>query len=179
MDFLLIILGIVVFGAALYGALRLNRVSDPDDVQDSPMIDASRVVTEEQIAALRAREETPPEEAGEPIGYRVTHRTIRSRVCVIPILSKPFINRRTGERFQQNCPTCHVLHPVKCIHLWLDDTGSAIVSAGVLEELKSAGMPELDYVGVVRKPPPLRAGHGISRAEVDQQNRKIVQYKVV
>jgi hypothetical protein len=74
------------------------------------------------------------------------------------------------------CPTCGVLHPVKAVHLWLNDAGECLVSEGVLEELRMAGMPDLVVVGAVDNPPTLQIGDGVNRAAVDQNNRQITQY---
>lgn len=75
------------------------------------------------------------------------------------------------------CPTCHVLHPVKSVHLWLDDRGECLVSEGVLDELRMAGMPGLSVVGAVEKPPPLRIVQGVTREQIDQENRKVHVWK--
>jgi len=62
------------------------------------------------------------------------------------------------------CPGCKLsrgvedIHLVKTVHLWLDDTGACIVSEGVLEDLRSAGMPELDTLEEIVNPPPLQIG---------------------
>jgi hypothetical protein len=82
-------------------------------------------------------------------------------------MSKPF----TGDSLKK-CPNCRIVHPVKTVHLWLDDTGACLVSTGVLEDLKSAGMPQLDIVGEVNKPPTLRLG--MSREKQDQEARRLV-----
>ena len=105
-------------------------------------------------------------------GISIVHRTLRSTVALIPIPSKPF----TGQSLDR-CPTCQVVHPVKTVHLWLDDVGACIVSQGVLADLKSVGMPNLDIVGGVVNPPPLQVG--ITRAKVDNINRRIVEYRMV
>ena len=174
MELFLILLGIVLLGTVAYGTVRLSdRWSRPEDVQDLgplPVVDALGI--SEDIAAV--------DEHGTPLGHRVRSVAYSSRVFVVPIMSKPYVTK-AGDAAPIMCPTCHVLHPVKCVHLWLDASGVCIVSAGVLEELKSAGLADfhLVYEGPVIKPPPLKAGHGVSRAEVDQENRKIIQYKVV
>lgn len=106
------------------------------------------------------------------VGIRIRHRTLRSCVALVPVLAKPYT---TGPI---DCPTCKVLHPVKTVHLWLDDTGTVLVSEGVLAELRMAGMPELEVLGQVGKPPPLRLGGpvlpaGGQRFKADFENRKI------
>lgn len=87
-------------------------------------------------------------------GVVVQHRVHRSSVLVlVPILSKPI------RGLLRDCPVCHIIHPVKTIHLSLSPTGSAVVSSGVLEDLKAAGMPDLDVVGHTPTPPALIIGH--------------------
>lgn len=104
-------------------------------------------------------------------GIRIQHATVRSTCHVVPVLAIPYVD---GGFI---CPTCHVLHPVKSVHLWLDDRGECLVSEGVLAELRLAGMPELVVVGETLNPPPLRVGVGIDRTVIDQSNRKIVHYQ--
>jgi len=100
-------------------------------------------------------------------GVRIRHQSLRSCVALVPIMKKPF----TGQSLDR-CPTCHFVHPVKTVHLWLDDTGACIVSIGVLKDLQSAGMPELDIVGEVKNPPPLQLGE--SRTKQDYVSRRLV-----
>lgn len=109
----------------------------------------------------------------KPIGFRVKHASFRSCTLGVVVLAKPF------EDGGFMCPSCHVWHPVKVVHLWLDDRGEALVSQGVLDELRLGGMPELTYEGPAYDPPPLTLGPGVDRAKVDQDNRKIVQYMSV
>jgi len=104
-------------------------------------------------------------------GIRIRHRTLRSSVALVPLLFKPF----EGQSID-TCPTCHVVHPVKTVHLWLDDSGTCIVSQGVLEDLKKAGMPELLMAGEVKNPPPLTLG--IRRERLDQDARRLVILKI-
>lgn len=80
---------------------------------------------------------------------------------LVPVMSKPI------RGLLRDCPVCHIIHPVKTIHLSLSPTGSAIVSAGVLEDLKAAGMPDLDIVGHTASPPPIYVQG--SRQESDQR----------
>jgi hypothetical protein len=82
-------------------------------------------------------------------------------------MSKPF----TGASLDI-CPSCHLVHPVKTVHLWLDDTGACIVSQGVLEDLRKAGMPELETFEEVKNPPPLAIG--VQREKQDQQARQLI-----
>jgi hypothetical protein len=88
---------------------------------------------------------------------------------LVPVLKKPIKRPR-------KCPVCHTPHPCKTVHLHLVE-GDAIVSSGVLAELKMAGMPDLDVVEVVARPPALEIGR-VSRQEQDQRNRKVVKYGV-
>ena len=104
-------------------------------------------------------------------GVRIAHRKLRSCVALVPLMHKPF----TGGSLDR-CPTCQVVHPVKTVHLWLDDAGACIVSEGVLADLKRAGMPGLEIMATVKKPPPLRFGPGHGnpiREQLDSNNRKI------
>ena len=106
-------------------------------------------------------------------GIRIAHIKARNVVYLVPIVAKPFV----GDSLNNDpCPTCHQVHPVKTVHLWLDGAGSCIVSEGVLEDLKSAGMPDLVVLATVPKPPPLAFGGGIRREQLDNGNRKIVRY---
>jgi hypothetical protein len=99
-------------------------------------------------------------------GIKIRDRHNRSCVRLVPDMAHP-----RKEPF--HCPTCNMVHVVKTYHLWLDDTGAAIVSKEVLEGLKKAGMPELDIVEEVKNPPPLAFGLGYSRDKVDNNNRRI------
>ena len=91
-------------------------------------------------------------------------------MVLVPIMSKPFFGQSLDR-----CPSCHLVHPVKTVHLWVDADGTCIVSQGVLKDLKSAGMPALSVVAEVLKPPALHFGPGVSRAQIDNSNRKIVR----
>jgi hypothetical protein len=99
-------------------------------------------------------------------GIKVRDRRARSCVRLVPDMGHP-----RKEPFE--CPTCMTIHVVKTYHLWLDDTGAAIVSAKVLEGLKKAGMPELDVVEEVKNPPPVAFGPDLPRDKVDRINRRI------
>ncbi len=102
-------------------------------------------------------------------GIRIRHRTLRSQIHLIPILSKPLLHDSLHE-----CGACHVTHPVKTIHLWLDDTGSATVSQGVYDDMATGwtGEPEYDVVSEVEKPPPVSMNG--DRTESDYNGRKII-----
>ena len=110
-------------------------------------------------------------------GIRVRHTGGLRNVChVVPVMAKPYT---TGPI---DCPTCHVLHPVKSVHLWLEPDGTVLVSEGVLTELRMAGMPDLEVTGEVAKPPALRFGRQgpkvhageNPRQVIDNQNRGII-----
>lgn len=110
-------------------------------------------------------------------GVRVRHTGGLANVChVVPVIAKPYANGPL------DCPTCHTLHPVKSVHLWLEPDGSVIVSEGVLADLRLAGMPSLEVVNEVAAPPPLRFGRtgpkvtggDNARQVMDNQNRSII-----
>jgi hypothetical protein len=66
-----------------------------------------------------------------------------------------------------------VHHAGKTTHLYLEPDGTCLVSTGVLAELQQAGMPDLQVVGHVNNPPPLKAGRANPRNEQDNDNRAI------
>lgn len=51
------------------------------------------------------------------------------------------------------CPQCQVVHLNKTVHLKLDAEGTTIVSREVFEDLRRAGLPELEFLNIVEKPP--------------------------
>ena len=104
-------------------------------------------------------------------GISVTHRTARSQMVLIPVLSKPF--PPASRSATDPCPGCHLLHPCKTVHLWVDDRGTALVSEGVLADLRAAGMPELQVTGSTKRPPALRLGSGVTREQIDHGNRRM------
>lgn len=86
-------------------------------------------------------------------GTRIRHTGGLANVCyTVPVVAKPYT---TGPI---DCPTCGVLHPLKTVHLWLEPDGTCIVADGVLNELRMAGMPQLETVNRVENPPPLQLG---------------------
>lgn len=97
-------------------------------------------------------------------GILIQHATARSCMHLVVLLSRPYA---TGPI---DCPTCHTWHPCKTVHLWLNDTGHCLVSEGVLEELRMAGMPDLTVVGHSDTPPTLRLY--IDRTKQDFEHRK-------
>lgn len=106
-------------------------------------------------------------------GIRIAHTTARNVVYLVPIVAKPFPGPFHTEK--DKCPTCGQVHVVKTVHLWLDGAGSCIVSQGVLEDLQTAGMPDLAVMAEVANPPPLFFGDGVSREQIDNGNRRIVR----
>ncbi len=116
---------------------------------------------------------------GRPRGIRIKHRTKRLGVALVPVYKRPFMG------LLRECVTCKVVHRVKTIHLTLDAEGTCIVSEGVLDSLKLAGMPDLDYVADIVNPPPITiTGNRLglndeknSRLAVDAANRKITLRK--
>jgi hypothetical protein len=107
---------------------------------------------------------------------RIRHRYARSGIALVPIPHKPLYGDSV-----KSCPTCRVIHtnsfgrPVKTVHLYLDDTGACLVSRGVFEDLKKAGLPNLDVIADIVNPPPITLG--TDRFEVDQNNAKIRFWK--
>jgi len=105
-------------------------------------------------------------------GIRIAHTAKRSPhpsgviIHTVPIPRKPL----SGDSFKR-CPNCQVIHPVKTVHLWLDDAGTCLVSKGVLSDLQLAGMPDLVIVGEVKAPPAIQLGE--RREVTDSANRRI------
>lgn len=113
----------------------------------------------------------------KPLGVYVEHRYRKSNwLYLVSVWKKPF-TRKNGETVSKFCPLCQTLHFTKTVHLDLV-AGRAIVSEGVLEELRMAGLPDLDITGTTKNPPPLRVGgKATSRPEQNLANRKILVYK--
>lgn len=86
-------------------------------------------------------------------GVMLRHDTARSRLVLVPILSKPLLEDSPGV-----CPGCQTYHGCKTVHLVVDDAGRVMVSHGVLEDLKLAGLPNLTVENEVAEPPPLYLG---------------------
>lgn len=101
-------------------------------------------------------------------GIVVRHPQAHSQIYLVPVASKPLVRPFV-------CPSCQVIHPVKTIHLWLDDKGEAIVSDGVLADLETAGLAKFNLTKEhhVPNPPTLHIAPGLRREEVDQRNRRI------
>lgn len=117
-------------------------------------------------------------------GIRIRHRTKRSGIALLPIFHKPLL----GDSVYP-CPNCQVIHtdsygnPIKTVHLWLDDTGAAVVSEGVYADLAKAGHfsplgalpPILKTIADVVNPPPITLGG--NRFEVDRKNSRIQEWR--
>jgi hypothetical protein len=112
----------------------------------------------------------------KPVGVYVEHRFRKSDwLYLVMVWKKPFV-RSDGTKVSRFCPLCQTLHFTKTVHLDLVE-GRAIVSSGVLEELKMAGLPDLDIVGTTAVPPGLKVGDAGSRVEQNQTNRQIKVWK--
>ena len=104
-------------------------------------------------------------------GIMIRHATARSQPVLVPILSKPLLDDSPGV-----CPGCLTYHGCKTVHLLVDDAGRCMVSPGVLEDLKLAGLPELTIENEVTDPPPLYIGAGSwleQRQANDHANRAL------
>jgi hypothetical protein len=112
-----------------------------------------------------------PNKPFPPGGVEVIHAFERSKMIVVDVAGRPYAEPLL-------CPTCQITHRVKAVHLWLDDRGVCVVSSGVLDDLKLAGMPHLRVGGFVKNPPTLTVGHHVNRAEVDYRNRSQRIYKL-
>jgi len=101
-------------------------------------------------------------------GVRIQVRGARFGLALVPLPHKPIPNA-------DRCPTCQVPHTIKAVHLWLDGDGACIVSQGVLDDLKAAGLEKngIDIMGEVVNPPALNFGPGVTRQQLDQQNARI------
>ena len=115
----------------------------------------------------------------KPLGIYIEHRYRKSNwLYLVMVWKKPFISKIDGKPMSRFCELCQVLHFTKTVHLDLVE-GRAIVSIGVLEELRMAGLPDLDIVGTTKTPPPLKTGgtHVGSRPEQNLVNRGILVWK--
>lgn len=98
-------------------------------------------------------------------GYVLRHQTARSELVLVEVPQKPY-----GRNIL--CPRCKKFHAIKTVHLDVNDAGTVIVSKGVLDELKLAGLPGFEFVTAVNNPPALVMNPKVSRAEMDYVNRK-------
>lgn len=106
---------------------------------------------------------------------QIRHKTRRgfdatSRPYLVPILEKPYIDENGIRQPIPDC-VCGRFHAVKTVHLWLGPEGECLVSSGVLEDLRLAGMPDLEVVGHSGDPPPINLNQ--ARTLVDKTNRAI------
>ncbi len=112
----------------------------------------------------------------KPLGIYIEHRHLKTNwLYTVPVWKKPYIGS-DGIHESKFCPLCQTLHFTKTYHLRLVE-GRAIVSKGVLDDLRLAGMPDLDITGTTDNPPPLTVGDGRTRPEQDQTNRSLLVYK--
>jgi hypothetical protein len=102
------------------------------------------------------------------LGIQLLHPTLRNELYVVENPGRPF-----GDG-GYDCNLCvGVHHYGKTTHLWLGPGGDCLVSEGVLEELRRAGMPNLQVIGSTATPPPLTIGRGSARHIQENTNRKI------
>jgi hypothetical protein len=101
-------------------------------------------------------------------GIILKHDSLSNQLWVVENPARPFSDGG------YDCNLCVGVHHVgKTTHLWLEPNGCCIVSPGVLDELRRAGMPSLTVVGHVAAPPPLRIGRKSDRQRIDNENRKM------
>ncbi len=115
----------------------------------------------------------------KPLGIYVEHRFRKTNwLYLVMVWKKPFIDKTTGKPKSRFCPLCQTLHFTKTVHLDLVE-GRAIVSKGVLDELRMAGLPDLDITGTTKTPPPLKTGgtHVGSRPAQNLTNRSILTWQ--
>ena len=114
----------------------------------------------------------------KPLGIYIEHRYRKTNwLYLVMVWKKPYLDPN-GKRMTRFCELCQTLHFTKTYHLDLVE-GRAIVSKGVLDDLKLAGMPGLDIVGTTTTPPPLKVGKPTvgSRPQQNLANRSILVYK--
>lgn len=113
----------------------------------------------------------------KPLGIYVEHRFRKTNwLYLVMVWKKPYLDPN-GRRMSRFCPLCQTLHFTKTYHLDLVE-GRAIVSKDSLDDLRLAGLPNLDITGTTKNPPPLRVGKGAtSRPEQNLENRKILTWK--
>lgn len=103
-------------------------------------------------------------------------------IHLVPLPGKNLHVHMSKEQIAKDiCPTCRMVHQVKTVHLWLDQNGSCLVSAGVLESIRKdypggLAAAELKIVGGTDTPPALTLNGRVSRRQVDQNNEKITQW---
>jgi len=115
-------------------------------------------------------------------GVWIRHVTARSQLCLIELRDTPIYlsygaagvcDGKQGRPFIP-APTldcyCGVPHQFKTLHIDVNGDGMQMVSAGVLELMRSAGETGFDVVGHTPTPPTLQIGK--PRPQVDFDNRK-------
>ncbi len=110
----------------------------------------------------------------KPHGYTLRHPKSRNQCRIVPILSKPIITP-PGQAIKI-CNVCQVHHPCKTLHLWCGPNGEVMVSKGVLDQLKEAGMGGFTLESETKTPPALVVGRNGDRTAVDNHNRKQTIY---
>ena len=118
--------------------------------------------------------ETSPK---KPLGIYIEHRFRKANWCyLVMVWKKPYLDPN-GRRMSRFCPLCQTLHFTKTYHLDLVE-GRAIVSKGALDDLRLAGLPDLDIKGTTDNPPPLKVGgNAASRPEQNLDNRSILVWR--
>lgn len=123
--------------------------------------------------------------APRPDGIQIRHVTARSEVCLVELRDRPLYLSYgargvcDGKQGRPLIPAptldchCGVAHQFKTVHVYVDDTGSALVSDGVLGLIRSAGETGFDVVGHTPTPPTLRIG--VPRDQQDFDSRKWTQ----
>lgn len=114
----------------------------------------------------------------KPLGIYIEHRHRKTNwLYLVMVWKKPYLDPN-GKPMNRFCELCQTLHFTKTYHLDLVE-GRAIVSQGVLADLKLAGMPSLDITGTTDNPPPLKVGKPSvgSRPAQNLNNRSILVYK--
>lgn len=81
-------------------------------------------------------------------GIRLGHTEARSGLYLVEHPTRKY-------RVPLTCSTCGIVHVRKTYHLHLDAEGTVIVSPGVFERLREAGLPSLEIMGEVENPPPM------------------------
>jgi len=79
-------------------------------------------------------------------GVRLLHRKLRGVMLVLPHPTQRY-------KVPYLCPACGVTHERKTYHLRLDGEGAVIVSKEVFERLREMGLPDLQVMNEVQKPP--------------------------
>ncbi len=110
--------------------------------------------------------------AKKPGGVMLMHPTKRNTLHTIENVAQPFTD---GGYL---CNACHIHHPYKTTHLWLDMHGACILSLPGLTEIRRAGDRTMKVFSHVADPPTLEIGQK-SREEIDNENRRITVYKKI